>query len=1689
MRGVQQQAKSPPLSAKLMHPRSAHTATVLPDGTVLILGGVGADGFPVSAAEIFDPISAEITVVTDTGLKPRSHHAATLLTNGYVLITGGISREGKKLQDAERWNPDTQYAEPIAHAMMAPRSDHTAALLPSGQGLIWGGREVSGEQLPKAEIYDPATARFDDLNPADDARLPPAYLGDAPPRVEASLPEPDANDVAVTDRIAVRFSKPLQVDGVTNQTVTLVGPAGAVSGKVVAAGSGLLVFFTPNVDLLPAATYTLFLQGLADRQGQAVPWSAFSFTTQSIAAIPTTPIVRANAGNSSSIITHAVAAAAASTAVTVNAAKIKEPKDQKKAPNKEKESAVQDDEFEDWIPGEPHRHGQWRVLGIKNEPRVSKMLAAPAPLQASPKKTALSGRVARLNGRPIEGVRVSADGSSTLTDSQGRFLLTGLAAGARELTVDGSRAISGDQHYATHFIRVEVAAKRTTVLPQPIYLARMNPANATSISSPAASELVITHPDIPGLELHIPKGTVLRTPDGKIVTKLSIIPLPVDRAPFAVPDGFPVYFTVQPAGVFVDNSATGTAAGIRVVYPNYLNAVPGTRVTFWNYNPAGEGWQVYGQGTVSEDGKQVVPDPDVVQRNLMAFGYGLENTGNAPADGPPPGGNCTAGDPVDCATGLFLHQVTDLFVTDTIPIGVTRTYRQNDTISRDFGIGTNHNYGMFLSNPTGAAIPSTIDVVLPDGGRLRFQKMSGSSLADIVFQHSSTPTSWQGATLRMNVPADRWQITTRDKTIYEFSDHAPNTLVGIRDRYGNAITIVRSGTGGKISQVISPNGRYLNFSYDGANRIIQISDNIGRIVRYEYDPQGRLQKVTDPDNKFEQYAYDSAHRMTTVTDKRGNTMATNVYDSNGRVVQQTLADGAIWQFSYTLNAAGRVRVSTVTNPRGYVKQVTFNDSGYFTQVIHALGQPEQQTYTFTREAGTNLKISTTDPLNRVTKFAYDYAGSITSVTQLFGTADAVTTSYTYEPAFGNLASYTDPLSHQTQLEYDAAGNLVSVADPLSHVSSAAYDSQGQLIAVTNALGKTTRVDYEQGDVSAVTDPLNRTLSFFTDAVGRTTGVMDPMGHRSRTDYDPLDRVLRSVDASGGVTTMIYDANGNVRAVRDARDLASHEFTYDPRNRTKTYTDPVGKSETYNYDGMGNITSKIDRKNQATSYTYDALDRLKTVTYADGSTITVIWDAVNRPRQFIDSVNGTITHDYDGLDRLTREVSLQGQVDYVYDAAGRREQLTIAGRGPVTYGYDAANRLTQIAQGSTIAALTYDAVNRRDTVTLPNGIVGTYGFDDADQLLSIVYDKGATHIGDVAYTYDLAGRRVGHTGSLAKLLMPATVSAAVYDLANRLTNWAGSSLGYDDNGNLTSSGSTTYGWNARNELVSTSNGASSFAYDVFDRRSSRTVAGAATSYLHDGMNPALVNNDLMLDGLGLDEIYARITSTGTTSYVSDALGSTRLLTDASGNSTASYSYAPYGEASKTGSDDTSFQFTGRENDGASGLYYYRARYFSPEFNRFVSEDSIGLMGGMNTYAYAWGNPISYTDPLGLRPLTPTEKCKLKPYIPQVDLDNADLHDGQVPWYLGKDFAGITRGNDIYFRPGVYDATTATGPGILGHELVHVGQYRNGMNWLTYLYSTRHGYLKSPYEQAAYALENTIVNDLTNNPGGGSCGCQQ
>src|SRR6185369_4870740 len=172
----------------------------------------------------------------------------------------------------------------------------------------------------------------------------------------------------------------------------------------------------------------------------------------------------------------------------------------------------------------------------------------------------------------------------------------------------------------------------------------------------------------------------------------------------------------------------------RLIYPNFTTSSPGTRIDFWNYDPEGKGWYVYGQGTVTPDGSQIMPDPGVV---LYEFSGTMVATPTlAPPDGPKPCNPASEmGDPVDTATGLFVYSKTDFVIPDTLPITFTRTYRQLDTQVRPFGIGMSHSYEMFL---VGTTWPYTfVDLILPDGGRVHYDRISaGTSFNDAVAVHS-----------------------------------------------------------------------------------------------------------------------------------------------------------------------------------------------------------------------------------------------------------------------------------------------------------------------------------------------------------------------------------------------------------------------------------------------------------------------------------------------------------------------------------------------------------------------------------------------------------------------------------------------------------------------------------------------------------------------------------------------------------------------------------------------------------------------------------------------------------------------------------------------------------------------------------------------------------------------------------------
>lgn len=761
--------------------------------------------------------------------------------------------------------------------------------------------------------------------------------------------------------------------------------------------------------------------------------------------------------------------------------------------------------------------------------------------------------------------------------------------------------------------------------------------------------------------------------------EVSLTPIPVDRTPFPLPKiDVPVYFTAQPGGAYIRNPA---GIGARIYYPNGFKQLPGSRFAFWHYDPDYRGWYVYGLGTVPEDGRQVIPDEGI---SIKKFTGGMYQGGCGVQCGPPPcpaGVKCKDGDPVDLATGLFVYEKTDLFVSDgTMPIALTRTYRPGDTVSRAFGLGTSHPYDMYIVGQ----LYTTIDLIVADGGGYHFTRISpGTGFGDAVFEHTSTQSIWYKATIRW---IGGWELVRRDGMRYYFPDSElaqRQTQAAVRtitDRNGNMTTIDRDGSG-DIIRITSPSSRWIEFTYDGAHRITQAKDNAGRTVGYEYDGNNRLFRVTDPNNGTNEYMYDTLNRMTTIKDARGIVYLTNEYDPTGKVISQTMVDGGIYQFDYTMNGSA-ITQTDVTDPRGKIRRVTFNGDRQIVSDTRALGLPEEQLTTYNLQTGTNFRLSQVDALNRTTTYTHDAMGNIASITRLSGTQDAVTTTFTYEQHFSQLQTVTDPLNHTTTYNYDLEGNLVSITDALNHTSTFVNNTTGQTASTTTALGQVTQMTYDLGDLVSIIDPLGNTTNRLLDSAGRVINTTGPTGTTIIYDFDNMSRLTKFTDPTNGSTHFNYDPNGNLLNVSDAR-TSQTAYTYNSMDRLATRTDPLLRTETYQYDLAGNLSQFKDRKNQITTYGYDGLNRRTSVTYGDQSTITYTYDKGNRLTQINDSVAGLISRTYDGLDRLTSEQTPQGTVEYTYDGAGRRATMTVPGQAQVVYTYDDANRLTQITQGASI----------------------------------------------------------------------------------------------------------------------------------------------------------------------------------------------------------------------------------------------------------------------------------------------------------------------------------------------------------------------------------------------------------------------
>lgn len=154
------------LPTGLTHARVGHTATPFPNGQVLVVGGQNLDSGALDSVELFNPVTQEWIPLESVRTGTRFAHTSTLLPNGQVLVAGGKDQRGNFIQPIVLIDPVSQQWIPLL-GPNEPREDHTATLLGNGQVLVAGGDSNPGEgvqAISSAELFDPTTKQWTKLD-------------------------------------------------------------------------------------------------------------------------------------------------------------------------------------------------------------------------------------------------------------------------------------------------------------------------------------------------------------------------------------------------------------------------------------------------------------------------------------------------------------------------------------------------------------------------------------------------------------------------------------------------------------------------------------------------------------------------------------------------------------------------------------------------------------------------------------------------------------------------------------------------------------------------------------------------------------------------------------------------------------------------------------------------------------------------------------------------------------------------------------------------------------------------------------------------------------------------------------------------------------------------------------------------------------------------------------------------------------------------------------------------------------------------------------------------------------------------------------------------------------------------------------------------------------------------------------
>ncbi|MDM4719572.1 SpvB/TcaC N-terminal domain-containing protein [Micromonospora sp. WMMA1363] len=653
-----------------------------------------------------------------------------------------------------------------------------------------------------------------------------------------------------------------------------------------------------------------------------------------------------------------------------------------------------------------------------------------------------------------------------------------------------------------------------------------------------------------------------------------------------------------------------------------------------------------------------------------------------------------------------------------------------------------------------------------------------------------------------------------------------------------------------------------------------------------------------------------------------------------------------------------------------------------------------------RAGTTRFEKTVTDGNGKQRRTYTDVRGATTAVKEFNGSA-VIWTSYEHDPIM-QVTAISDDQNNVTRAEYDGLGRRTVFDSPDAGRTQTRYDLAGNITAKITAhlgaAGKRIEYDYDYSRLKAIrypTFPGNNV----TYAYG-APGALDNAASRVTEVRDAAGTVTRAYGALGEVTR----ETRTITAVSDAPRTYTTAWRYDAFNRVLQLTYPDGEVLTYDYDSGGQVTRATGVKN-GTSYTY--LDRLDYDKFGQ----KVLQQAGNGVRT---------TYTYDAEDRrlaALKSVAPNGaafqNLGYSYDNIGNITALAnnapqggeIGGPSTQTYGYDDQYRLTSASGHYT------DKNNRVNTYTL------TLGYDSIHNTTSKV-QRHEVAGGTPAFPVD--GGPAGPIEPVDDPSNPVDVQdrtsydyAYVYDgtKAHAPSRVGPISHAYDANGNLTDTVNTAvsgkrrqFVWDEENRLACSQDTATATVTQnpggctdatvtyTYDDKGDRVVKDG------DGLSLYPNSNYSERDATGYKHIFvgdSRLTTktvavTGTEDdqsfFHADHIGSSGYVTDQQGAVTEHLEYFPFGETwveERTGQADTPYQFTGKELDAETGLYYYGARYYNPRTQLWASADPAlpdyldkDIAGGITetrnlaVYTYTYNNPILLIDPSGKWPKMPS-----------------------------------------------------------------------------------------------------------------------